>query len=976
VSSVLAPSSLDRLLASLDPAGREFEVLCKWFLENDQEFAAEYTEVWLWRDWPGRWGIDRGIDLVASTADGGTVAVQAKHYAPAHTVTKTDVDKFLSESNRSVIDSRLLIASTNRLADSANQVMAAQEKPVATCLLARMHASPVEWPAAITGLSHCVPAKADPRGHQIEALEDIDRWVRGGGERGQVIMPCGTGKSLVEIWAAERMQAQHVLLLVPTIQLLRQSAREWHRHSDTPRSVLRICSDKVPDGTEDVLRGDELGTLRTTDPAEIADRLRDEKPHLVVCTYDSSPTLAEAMQAVQGFSFDLAIADEAHRCAGIEGAKSKTILDADAIRAERRLFFTATPTVYGRRDKSRAAKKNVEVASMDDRTRFGRVVHHLSFAEAIRKELLCRYQVAVIPIDDDEVHELIKRRRIVTADGEHKLEAARLATQIACGRAMRRFGCKRVVAFHPSIVESKQFSEHFPVAVELLADDERPETPVWSEHVDGAGMRFAQRTRLLERFESDGEEYRLLSNVRLLTEGVDVPGIDGIAFVDTHRGQVSIIQAVGRAVRPAPGKEVGTIVLPVVLRKGESFDAALARSEHRSIVDVLGALRSHDAEIIKSLDGLRFSTGPDPYAHAALPGRFVIDAPQAVGEEFAAAVDVAIASALGVTAERSSRQLSPQVAPLLAPREAKPLTDEELFEIGIRKIGELGRWQLEARVPDEDVDSVPLGWCWREVKRRWADGRLSEFDRKSVADSISWLAPDLQLRPAQRREMAALTDAELPDQIVAQCREGGLYANCLEPLATVGINTLVTAFTEIEKQLTHPAMSAEARLRYMLPAALRLAEAVRDAGQASGLDSWEQQPWRDAAIDGFVWELAAAHAWSSTPEVPSAPFSVKVTPDAVAVGCRSAENLARLAARMSVYRFRGDIEAVAGRREEELQMDASERLDPLGWEIYMLARHRGDTNEHALRLARDPSVAVRRKIRQDFRLRSILEVDD
>ena len=129
-------------------------------------------------------------------------------------------------------------------------------------------------------------------------------------------------------------------------------------------------------------------------------------------------------------------------------------------------------------------------------------------------------------------------------------------------------------------------------------------------------MPHATRIRLLEHFESDGDEYRLLSNVRLLTEGVDVPGIDAIAFVDTRRGHGAIIQAVGRAVRLAPGKETGTIVLPVVLRKGESFDVALARSEHRSIVDILGALRSHDTDIIKSLDSLRFTAGPDDHRPA------------------------------------------------------------------------------------------------------------------------------------------------------------------------------------------------------------------------------------------------------------------------------------------------------------------------------------------------------------------------
>ena len=178
--------------------------------------------------------------------------------------------------------------------------------------------------------------------------------------------------------------------------------------------------------------------------------MRAGGPLLVLCTYDSSPVLAEAMGAVPDFCFDVAIADEAHRCAGLETTRHKTILDADAIRAGRRLFFTATPTVYGTRDKSRAANKNVRLASMDDHSRFGPIIHHLSFAQAIHQGLLCPYQVAVIPIDDDEVHELIKRRRIVTADGDHSLEAAALATQIACARAMRRFGCRRIVAFHPT----------------------------------------------------------------------------------------------------------------------------------------------------------------------------------------------------------------------------------------------------------------------------------------------------------------------------------------------------------------------------------------------------------------------------------------------------------------------------------------------------------------------------------------------
>lgn len=229
---------------------------------------------------------------------------------------------------------------------------------------------------------------------------------------------------------------------------------------------------------------------------------------------------------------------------------------------------------------------------MDDRKRFGPVIHHLSFADATARELLCPYQVAVIPVSDDEVHQLIAKHRIVTADGDERLDAASLATQIACARAMRRFGCKRMVAFQPKIPLSKRFSAQFPTAANLLSGEDRLTKPLWVEHIDGREMRPAKKAQLLNRFGADEpDEHRLLSNVKLLLEGFDLPEIDAVAFIDTHRGQASIIQAVGRAVRRAEDKTVGTIVLPVVLRAGESVEAAIRRSEHRGIVDVLGALR-------------------------------------------------------------------------------------------------------------------------------------------------------------------------------------------------------------------------------------------------------------------------------------------------------------------------------------------------------------------------------------------------
>jgi superfamily II DNA or RNA helicase len=974
VHAVNTLSPLEALLSSLERDGRGFELLCRWFLENDPEFRAEYERVWLWADWPGRWGPDRGIDLVAQTVSGRVDAVQAKNYGPDHTVTKRDIDTFLSESNRAGIGARLLIASTDKVARSAREVMGEQEKPVSTCLLSRLLDSPVPWPASLAELAPAPLPAATPRDHQLLALDAIERWAKTDGSRAQVIMACGTGKSLVEIWAAERLDAKRVLVLAPTIPLIRQLAREWPRHATTQRRLLRICSDKAAADAEDMVRGDELSGARTTDPEEIAAALRASGPLLVLCTYDSSPALAEAMGAVPDFAFDVAIADEAHRCAGLEGSRHKTILDGDAIRAARRLFFTATPTVYGTRDKSRAVNKNVRLASMDNGVLFGPVIHHLSFAQAIDQGLLCPYQVAVIPIDDDEVHDLIKRRRTVTADGDHNLEAAALATQIACARAMHRFGCRRIVAFHPTIADSKRFSEHFPIAVDLLPDDDRPQLPIWSEHVDGAGMVHATRMKLLARFQGEEPvEHRLLSNVRLLTEGVDVPGIDAIAFIDTRRGQGSIIQAVGRAVRPAPSKTAGTIVLPVVLRKGESFDAALARSEHRLIVDILGALRSHDPDIVKSLDELRFNQGPEDRP-AAGHGRFMIDAPLQVGEEFAAAVDLALTGALGVASKHSSRRRARDLEPRLVP-EGQPLSEEELLAIAINQLAALGRWELLAEVPPDDEDAFPLQPCWSEIKRRWAAGTLDEYDRATIANSVSWLARDLDAHTQQQQEMASLTDADLPEQIAAHCRTGGRYTAQFPGFSDWRDEDLVDALGSIQPLITHAAMSPRLRLRYLLMALRRLAAAVSTAAKASGEQWWEQGSWGRAATDGFLYGLELAHTAAFPLEQPSEPWTAREKPAASLIGRREAETIAPLARRMRIYRFAGDAEAVQSRRLDELDLAPDERLDALGWEIFLLAGARGDTWPDALRLAIWDSYRVRMKVRNDLRARSIRELE-
>lgn len=930
----------------MDAQGRDFERLCAWFLESDPEYAREFEQVWLWNDWPGNWGRDKGIDLIARTYDGRIVAIQAKNYAATYYLKKADVDSFLSESSRDEIDERLLVATTELLGTNAREVIQAQSKPVSLCLLDRLQSAAVTWPTGVGELAADAPVVLLPRPHQQAALNAIADWAQSDEDRGRVLMACGTGKTLVAVRAADLLEAQLILVLVPTLPLLRQTAGVWAAQADVTRRTLRVCSDQTDSGSEQVATVSELGFPTTTNPESVAEFLRLDGPRIVYATYRSSPVIAEAMAAVPDLSFDLVIADEAHQCAGAAKKPTKTVLNADQIRAKRRLFFTATPTLFGPKQKERARNVNVALASMDDGKLFGPVIYHLSFAAAVDQGLLCPYQVAVIPITDQEVQALIDHRQLVTADGTRIFEAAAMATQIACARAMRKFGSRRIVAFHPRIEDSRKFASHFPSAASLLPEHERPTGSVWSEHVDGGGMPRGRRIRLLREFERPGDDSRMLSNVKLLTEGIDVPAIDGIAFVDTHRGSVSVIQAVGRAMRPADGKDAGTIILPIIVRQGEDIPTALARREHRDIVEILGALRSHDPDIFRSLDALRFTAHPDE--HPSSPRRFVIDAPVDVDESFADAVDVALTRALGTAADRAPRRRTQPAEVPAVTEPARPLSEEEIFDRGLEVLWQYARWGLAPAVPDS-VSGFPLRTWWDEIKKRWHEGTLDDDLMQSVAEAVSWLAPDLGPSPAKMRsDLRALTSYTVPEQLSVQLSRQGVHVT--GPLSTLAGNDrdffdrdgLVERLEAVHAKVTHAAMSQRMQMLFLVAALRPLAQLIaRSRDEDGAVSSWE----REGAQHGYIDRLdddpeLLAHWWAGS------------APESYMAGHRAADQLMPLVRRMALYRFDGDAAAIEGILAEDRIRAPDDRLDALGWDVYLLARHRGSNDLQALRLAR------------------------
>lgn len=705
-----------------DLRGRQFERLCAWYLQNAPEYRGRIRRVWLWSEWPGAWAADAGIDLVAEERAGRLWAIQAKAYAPSYAIKKADVDSFLSESSRPQFSYRLLIATTDRLGPTARRTLDGQREPVGYLLRSQLELAHLSWPRSLDDLRPKPPTPKKPFPHVLDAIRATIQGLAER-ERGQLIMACGTGKTLAGLWVREALGCTRSLVLVPSLSLLAQTLREWTANASEAFEYLAVCSDQTVVGADEFVQHTaQLGFPVTTTPATIAAFLRRRGPRVVFATYQSSPQIAAASLHRMPW-FDLVIADEAHRCAGRASSEFATVLDARKIRSRRRLFMTATPRIYTPRLRREAGVLDVDVASMDDERVFGPVLHRLTFGDAIGRRLLSDYQVVVVAVDNAMYRAWAERGEFVTPDRKKVTDARTLAGQIAVVKAMRKYNLRRVISFHSRVNAARKFSEDLPYVRAWMPAGVRPRQTIWSAHVSGA-MPSGHRDRLLLRFRDVmQDEIGLLSNARCLAEGVDVPTLDGIAFVDPRRSTVDIIQAVGRAIRRAPEKARGTIVVPVFLSDAEDPDRLLSESAFKHVWDVLKALRAHDESLGEELDQLRRRLGARRAA-PRLPGKIKLDVPAGhVGADFVRAFSLRTVEHTTSSWEFSFGRLLRFVARNGHSRVPQSYRDEDDHRLGAwvtaqRTLRSRGRLLPERA---RQLDALPE-WEWDPVGALWEQG--------------------------------------------------------------------------------------------------------------------------------------------------------------------------------------------------------------------------------------------------------------
>ncbi|MDJ0467129.1 DEAD/DEAH box helicase [Streptomyces sp. H27-C3] len=453
--------------------------------------------------------------------------------------------------------------------------------------------------------------------HQIEAVDAVVRGldippgkrIPRNGLRATVVAACGTGKTFIAAHSALRLARNgRILVLLPTLDLLTQTVREWRLAGHTGPAVA-VCS------LDDDPHLWDLDVRSTTSPPQLA-LWHGRGPVTVYATYASLPVLAEAHEGVYGLPmdvFDLVVVDEAHRTSGSMGKAWAAIHDQDVIPAMRRLYMTATPRIWKERPprppwaERQSGFENLRdplphelACSMDDPKIYGPVVYELSLASAVSRGLLARYQIVVVELTDPVV---TPARLAGEQKREEEVRGQRMgALQAALLETMAEHRLQTTITFHHRTIEASAFAKGLPrVAKRLHASDpERYPERVWADWLCGE-HEADHRRRVLGDFGRRAGR-AVLSNCRVLGEGVDIRAVDSVALLDPKGSAVDIVQAIGRALRQKPNQgKVATLIVPVFLAPGEQPEDMFTSASYRPLVKVLEGLRAHDEHAIEML---------------------------------------------------------------------------------------------------------------------------------------------------------------------------------------------------------------------------------------------------------------------------------------------------------------------------------------------------------------------------------------
>ena len=584
--------------------GNAFEVFAEAYFFTQKIEQAE--EIWPFKSIPtkikenlslGTNQKDMGVDGVFKTVSDEFNAYQAKFRTHRKSITWGDLSTFMGLTDK--VSQRVLFTNSNDITTVIN------ERSGFYCIrgndLDRLGRNDFESILKWLKSGVLEIERKAPRPYQENAIKDILNTLKGE-DRATTLMACGTGKTLVALWVSERMDCQNILVLLPSLILVRQTLHEWLKETEWQHlSYLCVCSDPTVVSKEldnIIVNQSDLDFAVTTESSTVKQFLSQSAKgvKILFSTYQSTSIVAEGMDS--DFRFDLGIFDEVHKTAGREGKKFGFALKDDNLRIKKRLFLTATPRHYNLNKRNEEGDFTL-VYSMDNPDVYGKVAHELSFAKAARQDIICNYKVIITLVTSELVSKELLKRGEVLINGD-VVNAQQVANQIAFKEAVNKYNIRRIFTFHRSVATAKSFTEKGSEGI-------RTQLPDFNTfHVNGT-MPTAKREGIMNEFKNSDSS--VISNARCLTEGVDLPAVDMVAFMSPKKSKVDIVQATGRAMRKDhynPDKTLGYILVPLYLEitTGESIEDAVAKTDFDEVWNVLQALQEQDevlADVIRQM---------------------------------------------------------------------------------------------------------------------------------------------------------------------------------------------------------------------------------------------------------------------------------------------------------------------------------------------------------------------------------------
>ena len=594
--------------------GDLFERLVQLYLLTAPQFTSKLSNVW----WPKFEKLpkgvaeylnltfpDEGIDLIAKTNDGEYWPIQAKYESnTAGAKQKRNLTTFSNAAFNYGENMHLgLVAHTKAKPIRKRKLLESEKKGnkiVELGLSYWLDLDENDWAAIkqqALGKTYR-PKPRTKRDHQKTALKKAkEHFIGSEADRGRLIMPCASGKSLTAYWIARQLNAKSVIVAVPSLSLIKQTVKDWTREYTADKSEpdwICICSDKsagkLDDENDDFVKDIyDLGLPVTTDRDTISAFLKKDSksPKIIFTTYMSSPILSEVAKDAN-CTIDFCIFDEAHKTAGRASKRSTALLKEENINIKKRLFMTATERILS------GSGKNEKVYSMNDKSVYGGCFHTLSFKDAIDQKIICDYKIITMAVSKSEIDKLIDEHKFVINEdgGQEILNAASLAAGIALDKTIKTYGAKHAISFHRSIDSAK----HFNNQQALLSELDIVGSDVEYSHISSK-LSTGERSQVMADFVSADKS--VMTNARCLTEGVDIPAIDCVLFASPKQSIVDIVQAAGRAMRPDHdnGKEFGYILIPIVIPDNMEFEDFATTTEFKVVAKQLAALSSQDERI-------------------------------------------------------------------------------------------------------------------------------------------------------------------------------------------------------------------------------------------------------------------------------------------------------------------------------------------------------------------------------------------